>query len=395
MSEVSRIQRLARRMGKIYDIDASASVAAAVARLQEKEVGCLLVRDAGRLVGIFTERDVIRCLATLSDVPDQVPVRDVMSKEVISCSLETTIAKAQLIMAANNIRHLPVLEDGEPVGMISSRDILASKLQEANEALARSAEEVERARGAKDEILANISHELRTPLNGILGMTELVMETSLDESQKEYLEVVRQSAEELDTIIGALLDFAGIDTGRELVNETTFCLPELLRTTLTVLGQRAENEGLDFHLDMDELPEKVIGDPGRLCQVLSNVIGNAIKFTPSGRVEVSVDTLSQSSEYIRVGFTVKDSGKGIPPEKLQEIFDAFRQVDGSHTREFGGTGLGLAIASRIVHLMGGEISASSRVGEGSRFHFTARFALAKANGEANRPLAFRPDNAVA
>jgi signal transduction histidine kinase len=288
-----------------------------------------------------------------------------------------------------------VLEDGEPVGMISSRDILASKLQEANEALARSAEEVERARGAKDEILANISHELRTPLNGILGMTELVMETSLDESQKEYLEVVRQSAEELDTIIGALLDFAGIDTGRELVNETTFCLPELLRTTLTVLGQRAENEGLDFHLDMDELPEKVIGDPGRLCQVLSNVIGNAIKFTPSGRVEVSVDTLSQSSEYIRVGFTVKDSGKGIPPEKLQEIFDAFRQVDGSHTREFGGTGLGLAIASRIVHLMGGEISASSRVGEGSRFHFTARFALANANGEANRPLTFRPDNAVA
>lgn len=389
MPEVKRIQRLARRMGKVYDIDANESVAKAVGKMEDKEVGCLLVKDAGQLVGIFTERDVIRCLAQLSQAPQDVTVRERMTSQIISCDLETSVAKAQLIMASNGIRHLPVMKDGKPVGMISSRDILASKLQEANEALARTVEDAQRARGAKDEILANLSHELRTPLNGILGMTELALETPLDPAQKEYLSVVRQSADELDAIIRALLDFAGIETGQELLNEQPFCLPELLRTTLTALGQRAENKQLDFVLEVGEVPQMVVGDSGRLCQVLNNVIGNAIKFTPSGRIEVSVDTMSQSADYVRVGFTVKDSGKGIPPNKLQEIFDAFHQVDGSNTREFGGTGLGLAISARIVHLMGGEISASSRVGEGSRFHFTIRLATAKDDLLANQPREFR------
>lgn len=391
MSDISRIQRLARRMGKIYDIDAGESVANAVAKLEEKEVGCLLVRESGQLVGIFTERDVIRCLARISQPPQDVCVGEAMTREIISCEMETSVAKAQLIMAANGIRHLPVMKDGQPVGMISSRDILASKLQEANEALIRTAEDAEKARGAKDEILANLSHELRTPLNGIMGMTELALETPLDPTQKEYLSVVRQSADELDNIIRALLDFAGIETGQELLTEQSFCLPQLLRTTLAALGQRAENKELDFVLDLGDVPEWVVGDSGRLSQVLNNVIGNAIKFTPSGRVEVSVDTLSQSSDFARIGFTIRDSGKGIPPNKLQEIFDAFQQVDGSNTREFGGTGLGLAISARIVHLMGGEISASSRVGQGSRFHFTVRLALAKQERILNQDRQFRID----
>ncbi len=391
MSDISRIQRLARRMGKIYDIDAGESVSNAVARLEEKEVGCLLVRESGQLVGIFTERDVIRCLVRISQPPQDVCVGEVMTREIISCDMQTSVAKAQLIMAANGIRHLPVMKDGQPVGMISSRDILAGKLQEANEALVRTAEDAEKARGAKDEILANLSHELRTPLNGIMGMTELALETPLDPTQKEYLSVVRQSADELDNIIRALLDFAGIETGQELLTEQSFCLPQLLRTTLAALGQRAENKELDFILDLGDVPEWVVGDSGRLSQVLNNVIGNAIKFTPSGRVEVSVDTLSQSTDFVRIGFTVRDSGKGIPPNKLQEIFDAFQQVDGSNTREFGGTGLGLAIAARIVHLMGGEITASSRVGQGSRFHFTVRLALAKEQGIANQQRQFRVD----
>ena len=384
MADVSRIQRLARRLGNVYNIDAEATVAEAVRKMEEKEVGCLMVSRNGHLEGICTERDVIRCLATLSRSPADVRVGEIMTRQIISCSMETSIAKAQLIMAAHGIRHLPVLENGKPVGMISSRDILANKLLEANKALARTTEEAEKARGAKDRMLSTVSHELRTPLNGILGMTELTLETDLTPQQREYLQVVRSSAEELDLSIRALLEFSKLEAGIQEIEHTRFSLGDLIRQTLTLLAHRAEIRGLDFQVEMGDLPETVVGDAGRLAQVMTNVIGNAIKFTSTGSVAVRIEVLNQSQDAVRIGFTVTDTGIGIDSEHLEAIFEAFRQADGGDTRAFGGTGLGLTISARLVQMMGGQITAESAPRKGSTFRFSVSLALPTAN-QASRP----------
>ena len=276
----------------------------------------------------------------------------------------------------------------------AARDITERK--EAEETLGTLVRELElsksRAEGAteaKSAFLANMSHEIRTPLTAILGMTSLALDTKLTSEQKDYLTTVRSSAEALLDVVNDVLDFSKIEAQRIDLESTQFDIRETVGDAAALLAHRAAEKGLELLIDIaSDTPAGVIGDPGRLRQVLLNIVGNAVKFTSKGEVVVHVTLEPEhvgDDGRVWLNFAVSDTGIGIPQDKLAHVFEAFTQADASTTRRYGGTGLGLAIARRLVELMGGRLSVTSEEGRGSTFYFTAGFQPLAIDGAATRP----------
>ncbi len=297
------------------------------------------------------------------DNPSLGHVREIISGFKKGLSRKWVSVDRKLLGRDLSMRVQPIFENEVYKGVILSVIDVSDFVQ--------AQEQTKQANRAKGQFLANMSHEIRTPLNGIVGMAQLALNTSLNDHQREYIEAIKTSSEDLINIINDILDFSKIEAGKLSLSPVLFSLKESVSNVVSNLALQAHTKSVELIYEVeDDTPDQIIGDAGRLRQILINLLGNAIKFTEHGEIYVSTKAESLPGNALKLYFAVRDTGVGIPNDKLDTIFQAFEQVDSSSTRQFGGTGLGLAVSSQLCHMMGGDIWVESELGKGSVFYFT-------------------------